>query len=217
MKIHSHSESLLYVARADEIVSKVPQNIFLFLKTTNSSVECLIESVVREYFDYNIFIYFDPSGEHNSPEPIRVRLLANAYNNVIIKENKFIFEDFLKTNFTLHSKLSHKLLTQIKKMLPINSKTNKHLIDKQLVPLIDLWTHGGYYFSVNTTFENIKQTININELYNFICDEIIINKENQNEIHKNCKINFIKVHRLDCIVELAIKNYLLYILNSLAS
>jgi hypothetical protein len=208
MKIHSHSETLLYVASADEIVSKVPKNIFLFLKTTNTSVECLIERVVREYFDYKIIIYFDPLIDYNNLESIKIKLLENAYNNIIIKENKFIFEDFLKTNFTLHSKLSHKIVTHIKKLLPINSKNSNHLIDKQLVPLIDFWMNGGYYFSVNTTFENLKQTVNINELFNFICDDIIINKENQ--IHKNCKINFIKVHQFDCIVELAIKNYLLY-------
>ena len=198
------------MASVDEIVENVPKNVFLFLKSTNSSVNCLIEHLVREYFDYNVFTYFDPTKEHDL-EVNKMSTLSNSYNNIIMKQNKFVFDEFLKTNFSIRAKLSYKLLAHIKKLLPTSDiKTSAPLIDKQLVPLIDLWLHGGYYFSVNTTFDNIKQTSNTNELFKFICDEISIDKSSQNEVHKNCRINFIKVHQFDCIVELAIKNYLLY-------
>ena len=200
---------MLYVASVDEVVTKVPKNIFLFLKASNLSSDCFIESIVREYFDYNIFIYLDPTltKEKIDKKGKHLGSLVSAYNNVFIKEDKFDFDNFLKTNFSRHSKLTQNFVTQFKSQV-LSDGANQH-VDKQLVPFLDLWLNGGYYFSVNVTFDNIKKTHNLNELYNFYCDEIIID-EKQNEKHKNCKINFLKVHQLDCVVELAIKNYLLY-------
>ena len=149
---------MLYVASVDEVVTKVPKNIFLFLKASNLSSDCFIESIVREYFDYNIFIYLDPTltKEKIDKKGKHLGSLVSAYNNVFIKEDKFDFDNFLKTNFSRHSKLTQNFVTQFKSQV-LSDGANQH-VDKQLVPFLDLWLNGGYYFSVNVTFDNIKKT-----------------------------------------------------------
>ncbi len=162
----------------------------------------MIENIAREYFDYKIFLYFDPTLKET---PKTISSFLNAYNNVFIKENIFYFDKFLNTSFSRHSKLPHGILTRLRTIISSGS----HVVDKQLVPFIDLWQNGGYYFSVNVTLGNIESANSISELFNFYCEQILIDKD-QVEKHKVCKINFLKVGQLDCIVELAIKNYLLY-------
>lgn len=177
----------------------VPKNVFIYLKNRNitSDFKCAVEQIARNMPEHSIYIYLNH--KNNETSASQLDALKSVYDKIVLKEDSFNYQDFLETNFSSRAKFSNGFLTKL------NKKLHNQTIDRSIKSLFDLWLHGGYYFSVNVSYEQIKSSNELNqyELFSFYCNAA-------HDKHKNCKINFLKLEKYDCILELAIKNYLLY-------
>jgi hypothetical protein len=118
--------------------------------------------------------------------------------NTSFQTNQFNFNELTLTNFSTIAKLSNAFLVKL-------DKIQNTLYDEHLKALLALWHYGGIYIQIESlNILNIasNSTIKLNKSFNFIC--------NKSSTLSTCKLVSIVIDKHNCLLQLAIKNYLLY-------
>jgi hypothetical protein len=210
-KVNQH-DFMHLKAESETIQFDPPKNIFVYLTTEKlrSFSKCFFESLLsqKKITDHKLTLYYKNNNVSKFNENFNglLKNLTSAYEGISLNATRFkIKEDLIETNISSILKFKAKTLEKL---------NNPNLIDKyvsKLKPMIQLWLNGGVFFTSyfnKASFEHSTQTRD--ETFSFVCDDDAPAHAGNKKQHKNCSIDFIKVNRNNCILLLAIKNYLLH-------
>lgn len=122
---------------------------------------------------------------------------ANFYSNstnTSFQTNLLDPHYLISNNFSSIAKLSNAFIAKL-------TKIQNTSYDSHLKAILSLWEFGGIYIqieSINTINLAFNSTHELKESFNYICNK------------SSCKLISILVNKQNCLLQLAIKNYLLY-------